>query len=79
MCIICNDNEKGCEYLSEMANAISSLKKCEKILLHLSKSKNIQFEPSEQKAKNYNKAHKLLVRIRKRLGDVEKMREGNCI
>lgn len=79
MCIICNDNEKGSEYMREMYNAISSLKKCEKILLHLSNSKNIQFEPSEEKANSYNKAHKLLVRIRKRLGDVEKVREGNCI
>jgi hypothetical protein len=76
MCIVCNSEKKGLEYLAEMQNAINSLKKCEKILLHLSDMKNIEFEPSDKKAKNYNKAHKELVRIRKRLGDVDAIREG---
>lgn len=54
------------EYLREMETAVSSLKRCEKILLELP-------DPD----KNYDKAHKLLVKIRRRLGDVEKVREGN--
>ena len=79
MCIICDSNEIGNKYLSEMQGAINLLKSCEKHLLHLSNMKNIEFEPSKEKAKNYNKAHKRLVKIRKKLSDVEKLRSGNAL
>lgn len=79
MCIICDNNEIGVKYLSEMQRTINLLKSCEKHLLHLSNMKNIEFEPSKEKAKNYNKAHKRLVKIRKKLSDVEKLRSGNVL
>ena len=75
MCIICSNGELGIEYLCEMQSAIISLKKCEKILLKLSDEDNIEFESSKEKASNYNKAHKFLVKIRKSLNDIERMRE----
>lgn len=75
MCIICNNDELGSEYLSNMSKAVKSLKNCEKILLQLSNVENIHYDKSLERAKNYNKAHKLLVKIRRRLNDVEKTRE----
>ena len=79
MCIICDNNIIGDKYLSEMQGAINLLKSCENHLLHLSNIKNIEFEPSKEKAMNYNMAHKKLVKIRKQLSDVEKIRSGNSI
>lgn len=76
MCIICSNQELGIEYLEEWNSARNSLKRCEKILLELSNPKNINFgDEPELMAKNYNKAHKMLVRMRKNLDKVEKQRE----
>ena len=75
MCIVCNNHELGLVYLDNMANAVNSLKECEKVLLAMSDIKNIKFEPSDEKAKLYNKAHKKLVRTRKKLGIIEQTRE----
>ena len=79
MCIICDSNEIGDKYLSGMQGAINLLKSCEKHLLYLSNIKNIEFEPSKEKAKYYNMAHKRLVKIRKQLSDVQRLRSGNAI
>lgn len=68
MCIICSDPDIGQEYLNSMASAIYNLKKAEKALLKLSK---------KYPKSNYDKAHKMLVKRRKRLGDVEQVREAN--
>ena len=68
MCIICNDPDIGREYLNYMENAIYNLKKAEKALLKLGK---------KYPKSNYDKAHKMLVKRRKRLGDVEQVREAN--
>ena len=79
MCIICDSNEIGDKYLSGMQGAINLLKSCEKHLLYLSNIKNIEFEPSKEKSKYYNMAHKRLVKIRKQLSDVQRLRSGNAI
>ena len=67
MCIICNDHDIGQEYLNSIASAIYNLKKAEKALLELGK---------KYPKSNYDKAHKMLVKRRKRIGDVEQVREG---
>lgn len=66
MCIICSDPQLGGEYLAAIDKARRELKKAENSLLQLS---------LVYPHKNYNKAHKELVRIRKRIGKVEEMRE----
>lgn len=70
MCIICSDVELGTNYLTAIHSARHSLKCAEKALLKLGK-----MFPD----RNYDKAHKKLVRIRKSINDVEQMREGDCI
>jgi len=66
MCIICSDVEIGTDYLTAIDNARHSLKDAEKALLKLGKT-----YPN----KNYDKAHKKLVRIRKSINEIEQMRE----
>jgi len=51
-----------------MASTIYNIKKAEKALLKLSK---------KYPKSNYDKAHKMLVKRRKRLSDVEQVRESN--
>lgn len=70
MCIICSDPKIGEEYLIAIDKARTELKKAEKSLLKLSK-----MYPN----KNYNKAHKELVRARKSIGKVEQIRESKDI
>ena len=77
MCIICDNDKIGDDYLIAYARAIDNLKQMEKALLLLSNIKNITYNPSIEKAKNYNKAHKELVRIRKSINKVELLRSGN--
>lgn len=68
MCIICSDPDLGIEYLDSMSSAIYHLKKAEKALLELGR---------KYPKSNYDKAHKMLVKRRKRLDDIEQVREAN--
>jgi len=67
MCIICSDPDLGHDYLIAIFKARHSLKDAEKALLKLGKM---------YPEKNYDKAHKKLVRIRRSINEVEQMREG---
>ena len=66
MCIICSDPKHGIEYLNAISKALYELKKAEKALLAISKM---------YPEKNYDKAHKELVKARKQVGKIEHIRE----
>lgn len=66
MCIICSDPILGEQYLESINNARKELIKAEQALLKLSKM---------YPEKNYDKAHKKLVRVRKEIDHVERIRE----
>ena len=67
MCIICSDVDLGIDYLNAIDSARDRLKEAEEALFKLGK---------KYPKKNYDKAHKRLVKIRKSINEVEQMREG---
>lgn len=68
MCIVCSDYELADKYLKAIWRVRDGFKDMEHCLLELSK-----MYPD----RNYGKAHKELVRVRKSLHKVEDMRERN--
>lgn len=70
-CIICASTSLGTEYLNNLVMARGHIKKMEKALLALSKK-----DLPEESKKNYDKAHKRLVKLRKQIQEVEYIRCG---
>ena len=73
MCIVCNCDNKGIEFLDHFSQAKKKMKEASVLMLECSKvAKDIEAK------KRYDKAHKKIVRIIKDWNKIEHERE-NCI